>query len=122
MKGKLTAIIEGNCPRCRKAGMFVHPPVHWKDFTLMLERCAYCGLRFQVEPGFFIGAIYISYLIIVGIILATAIVLSNFFDPETWVYIAVEISVFIVFLPAIYRISRILFLYWFGGVKYDKSL
>ena len=60
--------------------MFANPPFHWKDFTLMLETCPHCGLRFHVEPGFFIGAMYISYVFIVGIIGTTAVVLVNFFE------------------------------------------
>jgi len=100
--------------------MFVHPPVHWKDFTNMNETCPECGLKFQVEPGFFIGAMYVSYAFIVGIIVTTAITLSNLFgNPEAWVYITTVIATTTLLLPFIYRYSRVLFLYWFGGVKYQ---
>lgn len=113
------AIISEKCPQCRKTAMFENPPVHWKDFTKMNEQCSNCGLRFQVEPGFFIGAMYISYAFIVGIIIATALTLYNFFgNPEAWVYITTVIVASALLLPFIYRYSRVLFLYWFGGVDY----
>ena len=34
---------------------------------------------------------------------------------------AVVIGTTVGFLPIIYRLSRVLFLYWFGGVEYDES-
>lgn len=86
----------------------------------MKETCSNCNLRFQVEPGFFIGAMYVSYGFIVGIIITTAVVLYNFFgNPQAWVYTATVIVISGVFLPFIYRYSRVLYLYWFGGVKYS---
>ncbi|MEQ9424824.1 MAG: DUF983 domain-containing protein [Cyclobacteriaceae bacterium] len=112
------AIVDERCPRCRESKMFVTPPVHWRDFTKMKATCDTCGLRFQVEPGFFIGAMYISYAIIVGIIVVTAITLFNLFNnPDLWVYMAVVIGTTTILLPFIYRYSRVLFLYWFGGVQ-----
>ena len=60
----------------------------------MKEKCDSCGLKFQVEPGFFIGAMYISYAFIVGIIIATAVIVSTCFErAEVWVYMDVVITV-----------------------------
>ena len=119
---QLQAVIGEKCPQCRKTKLFTNPPVHWKDFTKMNSQCSNCGLQFQVEPGFFIGAMYISYAFIVGIIVITAVTLYNFFgNPQAWVYIMTVILVSGLFLPFIYRYSRVLFLYWFGGVEYKEA-
>ena len=120
--GVLKAIIEERCPRCRKSKMFEKPPVHWNDFTEMKDECPTCGLKFQIEPGFFIGAMYVSYAFVVGIIVVTAVTLYNFFsNPQAWVYITTVIVTSSLLLPFIYRYSRVLFLYWFGGVEYSES-
>ena len=93
-----------------------------RDYAAAFVQFLPLAKRGVAEAQFFIGAMYISYVFIVGIIITTAVILSNFFgNPDTWVYMAVVISTTVGFLPIIYRLSRVLFLYWFGGVEYDES-
>jgi uncharacterized protein (DUF983 family) len=35
----------------------------FRGFPKMQERCAVCDLKFEREPGYFLGAMYISYLL-----------------------------------------------------------
>ncbi len=42
------------CPRC------AHAPIFRGWFTL-LTRCDGCAYRFEREPGYFVGAIYLNY-------------------------------------------------------------
>jgi len=42
----------------------------------MHERCAACGLRFEREPGYFVGAIYINYAVTAGVALGGVLVLD----------------------------------------------
>lgn len=101
--------------------MFVHPIGKLSGFMKMHEHCPVCNLRYQVEPGFFFGAMYISYAFSIAILLGTGVVLYNFFDnPSTLVYILSVVGVIFLFLPFTFRYSRVLFLYWFGGVRYDE--
>ena len=51
---RLAAIAEKRCPACL-AG-----PMYQGTFT-MYEHCPVCGHRFMREPGFFQGAMYVSY-------------------------------------------------------------
>ncbi len=85
----------------------------------MHQHCPVCGLRFEVEPGFFIGAMYISYAMSLGLfVLVGASVYWLFNNPEFYYYmIAIPLMVLIL-LPLMYRYSRVLFLHLFGGVEY----
>src|SRR5262249_36191807 len=47
------------CPRCRSAQIF-RSSLYW-GFPKMHNRCPVCGLHFDREPGYFLGAMYISY-------------------------------------------------------------
>lgn len=87
----------------------------------MHELCPCCDLRFSVEPGFFIGAMYVSYAAIVALVIVIGFSLYLFVDPPIWVYSASVGIAVIVLLPLIFRFSRILFLYWFGGVTYNAA-
>jgi uncharacterized protein (DUF983 family) len=79
-----------------------------------------CGLRYEVEPGFFYGAMYISYGMTVGFMVTMLIaifVLGN--DPDLWVYLAIIIPLNLLCVPLFFRYARVLMLHWFAGIKYD---
>ena len=42
------------CPRCG------HGPI-FRGWFALLARCPVCGLTFEREPGYFVGAIYLNY-------------------------------------------------------------
>ena len=42
------------CPRCGARSLF-------RNWLTMHERCDVCQLRFEREPGYFLGAMYINY-------------------------------------------------------------
>lgn len=45
------------CPRCGAGGVFA------SRFRLK-ERCGHCGYRFRREPGFFLGAWFLNFMLI----------------------------------------------------------
>jgi uncharacterized protein (DUF983 family) len=119
-KSYLTALLLGKCPHCRQGDMFAHPATNLLKFNKMNDKCPHCGIRLEPEPGFYQGAMYVSY----GFTVMIMIIISAFLyyvagHPSEWVYIGVVISVMLILVPLNYRYSRILFLYLFGGLKYD---
>lgn len=121
-KSKLEGILQGKCPRCRAGNMFKHSAYNLSKFTKMHEHCPLCGLRFELEPGFFFGAMYISYAFSVAIFVAIGVALSVLGDFPLWVYIAGIIGSTLLLLPLLFRYSRILFLYFFGGIHFDAKI
>ena len=88
----------------------------------MHTTCPHCGQKYEVEPGFFFGAMYLSYAFSVALVVAVGVALFVFNVKTVWIYlIAVTISMLIL-LPWSFRYSRILFLYWFGGINFDPTL
>ena len=78
-------------------------------FAKTQYECAHCKLSYEPEPGFFFGAMYWSYAIIVGIIITMSVVfnLMGLFD-----YAIVGIpTAILILLPVIFRYSRMLMLY-----------
>ena len=122
-KTRSSAVFNGRCPRCRDGKIFKTSVFTFNNFTKMNPRCPNCNLDYEVEPGFFYGALYISYIFSVGIFAAVTIILFVFFDdPESKVYITTVIVLSIIFYPFNYRFSRIIYLHLFGRVKYDGAL
>jgi hypothetical protein len=88
-------------------------------FNIMNQNCPNCGVRLEPEPGFYQGAMFVSYALSVALIITTSIVLYYVLDnPSEWTYIFVIIGLILLFVPWNYRWSRILYLYAFGGLKY----
>ena len=87
----------------------------------MNETCPHCGIMFEPEPGFYQGAMYVGYGFTVAIIMAISIILYLLGNPSEWVYIGIIIMVAIILAPLNYRYSRSVYLYLFGGIKFDAS-
>ncbi len=118
----LSSIAGGKCPRCRKGNMFKKNILSPFNLTDMKKNCDHCDLRFEKEPGFFNGALYVSYGISTGLFLVIGFsVFFIFNDPPSWVYITIITSVVLLVFPYNLKYSRVLFLYAFGDESYDEK-
>lgn len=110
---KAWALLHGKCPRCRRGSMFTGAMYGWGTNS-MREKCPHCGLTFEIEPGYFYAAMYVSYAMnvaeAVALAVATYIISHNMDSP--WLYLGVILSGCLVLAPFNYRYSRILMLYW----------
>jgi len=118
-KSALSAILEAKCPQCRQGKMFLEPIYKINKLADMPKKCEVCGFYYEREPGFFYGAMYVSYGLSVGVFLSTVFVLYWIFqDPSLTTYIASIVSTSMILYPFTFRYSRVLFLNIFGGAEY----
>jgi uncharacterized protein (DUF983 family) len=102
--------------------MFSHPAWQLHKATRMHETCPQCGLKFEVEPGFFWGAMYFSYAFGVAIsVIFGVLAWWVFDDPAIWVYMTVIFTPLLLLSPLSMRYSRVLMLYLFGEVSYKAQ-
>lgn len=116
------ALIQGKCPRCRTGQIFTYPATSLTRFAKMNETCPHCGVRLEPEPGFYQGAMYVSYAFTVAFIVVVGVVLYFANVQNEWIYVGTTIAIMLLLAPWNYRVSRIIYLYSFGGLKYDPSL
>ena len=83
----------------------------------MNKNCSVCHATFMPEPGFYFGALYVSYAFTIVFFITIWLILYLIADPADWVYIVTIVLTSILFIPFSFRYSRILFLYWFGRIK-----
>ncbi len=121
-RSRINAILAAKCPQCRKGDIFPFRAYDLKHFAKMYESCTYCGRSYEVEPGFFMGAMYVSYAFCVFVLVLIGILMFIIFaDPPVWLY-AVLSAIFIVILhPVIFRYSRVIYLHLFGGIRYSPN-
>ncbi|HET9485978.1 MAG TPA: DUF983 domain-containing protein [Chryseosolibacter sp.] len=120
-KNLMSALLKGKCPRCREGDMFTYPATNLTRFNKMNDTCPHCGVRLEPEPGFYQGAMYVGYGFTVAVMLIVSLILYLLGDPSEWVYIGTIIGIMLLLVPLNYRYSRIVYLYAFGGIKYDRK-
>jgi len=106
------------CPRCRKGDMF-KAPLDVKKPLDMNPRCSHCNLNFTPEPGFYFGAMFISYIITAFLFLAIALFLVFYFKWSVNAAMAIVIVVGLLIFLKILRISRSIYIHML--VKFDAE-
>lgn len=69
---KLYSIVAMKCPRCHEADMFRSPLLPKFNLLDMHDNCPVCGQSFNLETGFYWGAMYIAYAYSSGALLIVA--------------------------------------------------
>jgi hypothetical protein len=75
----------------------------------MNERCPVCGLRFEREPGYFLGALYVSYLASIPPVLGLMLLFWRVFD---WRFNLAVIAAFVAYLPLVPFVTRAARIVW----------
>ncbi len=118
---KLYSILTGTCPRCQKESMYVDQNfLHLKNIIKMKENCSHCGLKYQIEPSFFYGAMYVSYGLNVAIGILTFIIVFQFDRSMITSFISIFI-VLILSFPLVMRMSRNIYINLFVSFKPESK-
>ena len=117
-KSLLYGILNAKCPRCREGNMFKPGTLYTRHFADMYPDCSCCGQTFEPEPGFYYGAMYVSFGFSTGIFLVVLFILSLFVKEITTLMVGVAVLVVVVgLLPIMFRLSRVLWINIF--VRYE---
>ena len=103
---RLLAILRQRCPQCREGRVF-------RVSTTMNPTCPVCGLPFEREEGYFLGAMYISYGLS-ATILITATLLGSLLLPNWdmgWVALLVS-ALYVPFVPLVFRYARVIWIHF----------
>ena len=117
---KLNSILTGSCPKCQNESMYSDKnPLHLTKVLKMNENCSHCGLKYQIEPSSFYGAMYVSYGLNVAVGIAAFIVSFVFFNASIEESFLAIVITLIVLFPFVLRLSRNLYINMF--VSYDPK-
>jgi hypothetical protein len=78
----------------------------------MYERCPVCGLKFEREQGYFLGAMYISYGLALVTIAVIALLLWAFTSGGLQRIVIWAVLLFLPLAPAVTFFSRVLWIYF----------
>jgi len=103
------SILRQRCPRCRLGDIFRYSI--FRGFPKMHERCPVCDLKFEREPGYFLGAMYVSYalaLVIVALIAGLLWSITGWWITKDTIWAVV---LFLPLAPTITLFARVLWIY-----------
>ena len=87
--------------------MFPPGTLYTRKFADMYPRCSCCGQDFEPEPGYYYGAMYVSFGFSTGIFLTVLFALSFFVKELTLGMVMITIAVIVIgLLPVMFRLSR----------------
>lgn len=120
LKDVFYSTLWNKCPQCHESNVFItNNPYDLKRFDKMNVTCDCCGVKFEKEPGFYQGAMYVSYALMAGWFIVTWAFDMFVTQAEIWQYLTFFIVTTILFMPLTFRISRLLWINFF--IHYDKS-
>ncbi len=113
------SILEQRCPRCR-IGRIFHYSI-FRGFPKICERCSICDLKFEREPGYFLGAMYLSYGL--GVLFMAPIALLLWAVSGWWLtkVIVWSVVLFLPFAPTITLFARVLWIYFDQKVDPERQ-
>ena len=118
----LNAVVNAKCPRCHQGNLWTYPFLQVRKFNVMNKNCPHCDIHFEVEPGFFYGAMYISYGITALVALALGTLILHYLPNASDLMYAFAISVvLLVIFPFTFRAARTVYLYLFSGIDYQPD-
>jgi len=86
----------------------------------MRSACPACGLVFEREPGYFTGAMVVSYLIAVTVYAALVLILWSLPGWRVELALLVAAALFLLTVPSIFRYSRVIWMHFDHAVDPEQ--
>ena len=103
LRALLARALRLRCPRCGPGRLYAHG-------LTMLERCPVCGLRYEREQGYFVGAVYVNYAITTVTVLGGVIVLDQLFGLSLATQLMVAVPLALLLPLLVHRHARSIWL------------
>ncbi len=114
----IRSIFGMTCPRCRQSKLF-ETPIKLSRPLRMNKNCPVCGQRFEPEPGFYFGAMFISYIFLAFFSLGVAGMLVFYFHRSVDFAFSVLLGILAVMFIWNLRFSRSIWIHLM--IKYDPK-
>jgi uncharacterized protein (DUF983 family) len=116
-----SSILTLRCPRCRKGPLF-HAGTISRPGSLftMHSACPHCKQSYEPEPGFYFGAMFVSYGINTALFIASWITLTLVYPSYSlFLLLGLLVGIVLLSLPLSFRLSRSIWLALF--VRFDPT-
>lgn len=104
-------IQQEKCPVCKEDNVFQSKGnVFLLKMPIMKDRCSNCDHRFEKEPGYFTGAMYVSYGLCIIEMISILLLFQAFAIHYDYLFYSLSLAVILLW-PFNFRMSRIIWMY-----------
>ena len=116
-----SSILTLRCPKCRKGPLFKSGQISRPGSLFTMHSvCPHCNQSFEPEPGFYFGAMFVSYGINTALFIASWITLSLVYPSYSlFLLLGLLVGIVLLSLPLSFRLSRSIWLAFF--VRFDPT-
>lgn len=115
---KFYSIVTMTCPQCQEGRFMVANPYRFSTMGEVNDHCSSCGLNLKPEPGFYYGALYVSYALGVAVFVIIWASCNWFFDHVgVWTQISLVLIALVGLGPYLYALSKVIWANFFFSYK-----
>ena len=116
-----TSVLKIKCPKCHEGNLFCNKKIYqYKHFFDMPDNCPKCNQDFQIETGFYLGAMFISYAIAILLNIVLFVVFLVFDAYTIGSFLITAGFLLLLISPYLIKVSRSI---WIAlSVKYDPNI
>lgn len=103
---RLHSVLFNKCPRCGEGDFFISKTAYTRNFDKMHKHCPHCNENLVPEPGFYQGALYMSYAFYVVFMLIYFFLFIHFFEAYLDYFLVSIVPVLVLLTPYFYRLAR----------------
>ena len=105
--GVLQSLLTLKCPKCRQGDLFEKKGLfRFSKILNMPKKCENCGQVYEIEPGFWLGALWTSYPIVVAIEVPFLLMALFSKTISPWLSFGLMLVAFFIFYPLMLRLGR----------------
>lgn len=117
----LQSVLKLKCPRCRQGDLFdSKSSFNYKQLTKMPKACPVCDQNYLPEPGFYYGAMFISYIMCGFWFLGFIAICMFVFNLSVNTSFALLCVMLVIVFGWVFRVSRSIWIHI--NVKYKPTI
>ena len=116
----LYSVATNTCAHCHKGKVFEGKnPYSFSNGLKMKDACSECGIKYEKEPGFFYGSLYVSYALSSGMFIVLYLSDALWIHMDTALLLTLIVVLILGLYPVTYRLGRLFWMNFF--TRYDKK-
>ncbi len=115
-RSRQSAIWGLKCPACRQGNLF-KPVNKFLDLFEMHDNCPNCEQKYEIEIGFYWGAMYVAYALSSAVAMGSTLLFMFVFDLSMMTSFVLMFLLVMLLSPSIFRLARSIWLHAFVNKK-----
>ena len=119
---KLYSMLHWKCAKCHEGDMYkTSNPYNFSKLGEMYDTCPNCKQTYWPEPGFYYGAMYVSYALSIALSVAVFVASIVLWEFEVMRYLIINTVMLIIAFPWMFRTARAIWLNFFVHYQEDAE-